>query len=367
VSDKIIPDNEPDKNETQESGNLLSLYGSEFLENIYSRALECEHTSESYRKNAGVLRSISGYRDSSALAKKYDEIADQLEKEEEIEKKRLAELEKIELEEKQKKKDARQIRFYTVGIIVLSVLLVILICYNTFLGDLIKKRAVLDEIYPLTYDDLTVFTKKQAPWFKINEFGEISFDKDKYEGDGNIVIPDVFDNTLVTAVADVGFAYSDCIKTVVISDLIEEINEEAFAYCKNLESVTLPASAVQISSHAFHGCSSLKSVEFPDTMVRICKGAFSGCSALETVRLPDSLEYIEEYAFQNCTSISTLYLGERVKEINVRAFSNCPMLNTVYYAGSKEDLERVDIDLDNGPFDELESENVNIVYNYLSK
>lgn len=365
MSDKLRPESD------SEDQNLLSLYDSDFLESIYKRATQCENTSESYRKNAGVLRSISGYRDASALAKEYEQTATELEKKENEEEAKRKERERAETLERQKKSDARQIKFYTVGITVLSLFLVFLVCYNTFLGALIKKRKVLDEIYPLTYDEVTVITKKEAPWFKINECGEISFDKDAYTGDGNLVIPDVFDNTLVTAIAEVGFTRSDCIKTVVISDFVEDINEEAFAYCTNLESVTLPSSAVQIGAHAFHGCSSLKNVEFPDATVRICKGAFSGCSSLETLTLPLSLEYIEEYAFQNCASLKTMTLGSGIKEIEIRAFSGCPLLKTVYYGGSEEELKNLKenggIAIDNGPFDAPESDGVNIVYNHSAK
>lgn len=361
MSDKLRPE------DTAENQNLLSLYDSEFLESIYLRATQCDETSESYRKNASVLRSISGYRDSSALAKEYEKTADELEKKEKIEKIRREERERAEAEKRQKKSDECQIRFYTVGIIVLSLFLIFLICYNTFLGGLIKKRKVLEEIYPLTYDDITVLTKKEAPWLSINDDGELFFVKEKYEGDGEIVIPDVFDDTLITSIADNAFARADGITEVIISDHVETIGERAFEYCTSLRSVKLSEATVQISTYAFHGCSSLESISLPNTVIRICDGAFSGCSSLKEVSLPRSVEYIEKYAFQNCTSLESLTFGKNVKIIEIRAFSNCTVLTTVYYEGSKEDLDKVDIDIDNGPFDDLESEHVNIIYDYSAK
>lgn len=353
--------------ELAEKKRLLSIYDSDFLENIYKRATSCEHTSESYRKNAGVLRSIGGYRDSSALAQKYEKLADELKIKEDAEAKERAEKEKAELEEKHRKSDSRQIKFYTVAIIILSLFLIFLICYNTFLADLIKKKGVLDEIYPLTYDDIVYVSEKDAPYFSINEDGELFFDNEKYSGNGDLVIPDVFDHTLVKAIANHAFARSDKLKTVVISDYVEVIGESAFENCTSLESVVLPSSVTQISSYAFHGCVSLKEISLPDSVIRVCKGAFSGCESVRSIVLPDSLQYIENYAFQNCRSLKTLTLGKSVKNIGVRAFSSCTSFDTIYYKGSEDDLEKAYIEIDNGPFDDLSNENVTIVYNYSEK
>ncbi len=355
----------PDKiNKESDSQNLLSLYDPEFLESIYQRATKCEENSESYRKNAGVLRSIGGYRDSSALADKYEEIAASLEKSE-LEKKRISEeKEKAIKEEQQKKADKRQITLYSIGIAVLSIFLIFLICYNTFLGGLIKKRAVLDEIYPLTYDDVTVLTKKEAPWFKINEDGELSFKAEEYTGDGKIIIPDVFDNTLVRGIAEGGFSRASAITEVVISDYVESIGEKAFEYCTSLKKVDFPEYVEQISAYAFHGCSALSEVDIPESVIRICDGAFSGCAALTEITLPDSLEYVEQFAFQNCASIESLYFGKGVKVIEIRAFSNCLKLKSVYYGGSAEELAEIDIAIDNGPFDDTENADYTFVYNY---
>ncbi len=351
----------------EEKKRILSVYDSDFLENIYRRATMCEETSESYSKNAGVLRSIGGYRDSSLLAEKYDKIAAELKlKEEEAEKLRIKQ-ESEEKERKRKKSDSIQIKIYSVAIVILSLFLIFLICYNTFLKDLIKKHGVLDEIYPLTYDDITVMTEKDAPWFSITEEGILSFDGQKYDGDGSVVIPDVFENTLVTSLADGAFNRSSRIKSVVISDYVNDLGENTFEYCTSLERVTLPSSLSEVSSYVFYNCSSLKEVIMPDTVERICKGAFSGCSSLEEVVLPASLIYIENFSFQNCTSFTSLYLPRSVTHIGIRAFSGCDKFTDIFYSGNENQFESISIGVDNGALENIESENVNIVYNYSEK
>ncbi len=354
-------------NYIEEKKKILSVYDSDFLENIYRRATVCEETSESYSKNAGVLRSIGGYRDSSVLAEKYEQIAAELKvKEDEAEKLRI-ERENKEKEQKRKKSDSIQIKIYSVAIVILSIFLIFLICYNVFLKDLIKKQEVLDEIYPLTYDDITVMTEDDAPWFSISDEGSLSFDDEKYDGDGKIVIPDVFENTLVTSLTDGAFNRASKIKSVVISDYVTDLGENTFEYCTSLESVTLPSSLSEISSYAFYNCSSLKDVVIPDTVARICKGAFSGCSSLEDIVLPKSLIYIENFSFQNCTSVKSLSLPKSVTYIGIRAFSGCDKFTDIYYSGSESEFESISIGVDNGALENTESESTTIIYNYTEK
>lgn len=333
------------------SKKILSIYDSDFLENIYRRATNPENTSESYSKNAEILRSISGYRDASALARQYARTAAELAEKEAEEKRIRDEKESAEREEKRKRSDSVQIKIYSVIIAVLSVFLIFLICYNTFLKDFIKKRQLLDEIYPTTYDELTVADEKSAPWFYVSDEGVLSFKKDEYEGDGIIVIPDVFENTLVRAIKENAFKDFVTLKSVKISDYVVEIGENAFSGCSSLESVTLPRSLTEIKAYCFYGCSSLREIVLPSYTESIDKGAFSGCSSLEELVFPEGLIYIGTYCFQNCSSIRSITLPKTVSNIGTRAFSECSAVEVVIYGGSEGDFEEITIGVDNGPFD----------------
>ena len=344
-----------------ERRKTLSLYDSDFLENIYRRATNPTQTSECYAKSAEILRSIGGYRDSSILAEKYQKTADELEIKEANERRIRERCEKEEREAKQKKSDSIQIKIYSVTIAILSIFLIFLICYNTFLKDLIKKQKLLDEIYPVTYGELTVMDERDAPWFFISKDGVLSFSKEEYTGDGNIVIPDVFENTLVRSIKENAFKDFDTLKRVKISDYIVEIGENAFYGCSSLESVTLPCSLTEIKAYCFYGCTSLKEITFPREIESIDKGAFSGCSSLEDIVFPEGLIYIGTYCFQNCSSIKTITLPKSVSSIGIRAFSGCDSVELVSFSGYESDFNEISIGVDNGPLDKG-NENVNFEF-----
>ncbi|MBR3714910.1 MAG: leucine-rich repeat domain-containing protein [Clostridia bacterium] len=333
-----------------EKRKLLSVYDSDFLENIYQRATSVEETSESYAKNASVLRSIGGYRDATLLAVKYEQKAAELKViEEETKKQRL--LAEAEVREaKRKKSDAVQIKVYSIVIAVLSVFLVFLICYNLFLKDFIAKQDVLDQIAPLTYDDVTVMTEEDAPWFYVSEEGELRFYADKYTGDGHLVIPEVFENRLVRSIARA--AFKDCRKliSVKMSRFIEECGSSVFDGCTSLESVELSESLRIISTSMFVDCTSLKSVTIPDSVESIDSHAFSGCTSLESFVISQPIAYIGKYSFATCTSLETITVASTVSRIDTGAFRDCIKLKEVFYGGRSEDFEKISIATGNSAF-----------------
>ena len=334
----------------KEKRKLLSTYDSDFLEKIYIRATQCEETSESYFKNANILRSISGYRDATLLAVKYEEKATILKKDEdEKEKKRQLE-EATERENKRKKSDAVQIKIYSVAIAILSVFLVFLICYNLFLKDFIAKQDVLDEIAPLTYDDVTVMSEDDAPWFYVTKDGELRFYADKYTGDGHLVIPDVFENRLVKSIGDAAFKGCTKIRSVKMSNFIEECGSNLFDGCTELESVEISSSLKNISSYMFSKCMSLKNIAIPDSVESIDSYAFSSCISLTSVSLPSSVAYIGNYSFSSCIALKTLTISQTLSRVDSGAFRDCNALEEIYYSGTDKDFEKISVATGNSEF-----------------
>ncbi len=334
--------------ETTERHKMLSVYDLDFLEKIYSRAKNCEETSESYAKNANILRSIGGYRDATTLSVKYEARAAELKviEEKALEEAKIREAEAR--EEKRRRSDAAQIKFYSIGIAVLSVFLVFLICYNLFLKDMIAKNKVLDEIAPLTYDDIVVMDEKSAPWFFVSKEGVLSFYKDNYTGDGNLVIPDVFENRLVKYIER--GAFKDCknIVSVKMSNFIIEVGSSAFENCVALEKVEISTSLKNISMNMFYGCTSLKSVTLPDSVESIDSHSFGKCTSLTEIKFGPNFSYIGKFAFLSCTSMKTFYLPATVSRIDTNAFSKCENLKDVIYGGNEEDFEKISISVGNG-------------------
>lgn len=59
----------------------------------------------------------------------------------------------------------------------------------------------------------------------------------------------------------------DCsLRSVVISDTIEEIGREVFYFCRNLKDVKFGSGLKRIDREAFYGCDSLESIIFPESL-----------------------------------------------------------------------------------------------------
>ncbi len=334
----------------KEKRKLLSTYDSDFLEKIYARATQCEETSESYFKNASILRSISGYRDATLLAVKYEEKATILKKDEDEKEKKRQINEATERENKRKKSDAIQIKVYSVAIAILSVFLVFLICYNLFLKDFIAKQDVLDEIAPLTYDDVTVMSEEDAPWFYVTKDGVLRFYADKYTGDGHLVIPDVFENRLVKSIESAAFKGCTKIRSVKMSNFIEECGSNLFDGCTELENVEISSSLKNISSYMFSKCMSLKNITIPDSVESIDSYAFSNCISLTSLTLPSSVAYIGNYSFSSCIALKTLTISQTLSRVDSGAFRDCSALEEIYYGGTDKDFEKISVATGNSAF-----------------
>ncbi|MBD5399045.1 MAG: leucine-rich repeat protein [Treponema sp.] len=110
--------------------------------------------------------------------------------------------------------------------------------------------------------------------------------------------------------------YTDAIPSnVVIPDGVTEIGSTAFNRCKNLESVTIPASVKSIDkgdsfSGAFFSCTKLKTVTMSNGMENIGEYAFFGCTSLTSVTIPSSVTSIGNESFDKCTNLmNVIYTG----------------------------------------------------------
>lgn len=336
---------------SEDKHGIVSLYDSDILERIYVRAVNCDETGEGYEKAASTLRSIGSYRDSAQIAKRYEALSRKLKESEALESEQAAESERILAEEKKKKSDALQIKLYTVGIIILSIFIVFLLCYNLFLRDYLDKKKVLEMIYPLTYEDIVVGNSEDMPYFSVDSSGELSFDPDEYSGNGDLIIPDVFDNTIVRSVEDYAFSKCTKIKKVTVSDFVTDIGNGAFSYCTSLTEIILPKDLDEISPMLLKGCSSLRSIVFPELLHAIGDQAFSECSSLTEIALPDTVIRIAVQAFDSCSSLKKLVLPRSVIQVGQDSFRYCSALEEVIYPGSAEEYSEIDFYTDSSLFD----------------
>lgn len=161
---------------------------------------------------------------------------------------------------------------------------------------------------PLEYD----FGEPQFK-YRVNQDGKTCTIID-YAGkqSGDLIIPEVIDGYIVTA-----------------------IDPYSFYYCTGFDGkLIIPQSVKSIGRAAFAGCYNLTSLEMTDGLETIggglifsdgyyfCGGAFIGCKGLTEIMLPDLVDEIYKYTFYDCDSLNSVTFGSHVLSIGEEAFGN---------------------------------------------
>ena len=132
--------------------------------------------------------------------------------------------------------------------------------------------------------------------------------------------------TLPTSTTTIGYSmFENCyaLKTVENVDKVEEIEGRAFLMCTSLETAPITEKVTSIGESAFEGCEKIKEVVIPANMTTVTKFAFKDCKNLETVTFPDSITVIGESAFEGCSKLTYIDLKEGLITIEDKAFANC--------------------------------------------
>lgn len=187
-------------------------------------------------------------------------------------------------------------------------------------------------------EDVIIGTSKSMPWFKIDENGAISFVEKKYKGAKEIIVPDVFDNVLVMAVADKGFFYAP-FESIILPPSIKRIEAQGFFACSSLKSITLPDEVEFIGEKAFEDCTALESVTLSAKLKEIGAAAFRNCNELAEIVFPEGFETIGARAMASCEKLIKVTFPSTLSSIGNKAFEGSDSLTTVIYNGTKDNLE----------------------------
>lgn len=186
-------------------------------------------------------------------------------------------------------------------------------------------------------DDVIIGTTASMPWFKIDENGAIRFDEKKYKGADELVVPDVFDNRLVMAVADKGFFYAP-FESIILPPSVKRIEAQGFFACSSLKSIVLPAEIEFIGEKAFEDCEAIESITLSAKLKEIGSAAFRNCNELTELVFPEGFEAIGARAIASCEKLHSITLPSTLTSIGNKAFEGCTALSKVVYAGSKDSL-----------------------------
>ena len=118
-------------------------------------------------------------------------------------------------------------------------------------------------------------------------------------------------------------------KTVSLSEGLQEIEGQSFLSCKSLEKIDLPESVQSIGSSAFIHCDSLNEIKFPSSMEYLGRNAFEGCTSLEKIKMPDYIKEVQENVFED-----TIWLRDQRKKNEFIIFGG----NLIKYTGNQESV-----------------------------
>lgn len=146
---------------------------------------------------------------------------------------------------------------------------------------------------------------------------------------GNIVLPETYNNKVITSISEYAFSNCDGLTSITIPDSVTSIGQHAFECCTNLESIDLSNSLQSIGLYAFRECSKLTSIEFPDTLKSIGDYLFQDCSSLSKIDFGDGLKKIERRNLGDNLALEEVIIGNGMIEIGSQTFSNCSGLTRV--------------------------------------
>lgn len=173
-----------------------------------------------------------------------------------------------------------------------------------------------------------------------------------FEGDSSYITDNLVGVVLPNTVTSIGES-SFCgagLTEISIPASVKSIGHFAFSRCYNLASVKLSEGLESIGGLAFRACESLKSIVIPDSVTTLVGcGTFEGCYALTDVVLGSGVTEIPDTMFCGWSSLETVHIPASVKKIGAGAFQCASDAKeksfTVKYAGTVEDWNKIDVDM----------------------
>ncbi len=199
----------------------------------------------------------------------------------------------------------------------------------------------------------------------------------KYNGYGDVVIPDEVNGYPITTIWNDIFAYGEDITSIEFGKNVDFFSPNIFKNCVNLQnmyvsddneyfnsidgilfsedgktivrypngrtdkSYTIPENVIAIGEYSFEYSEHLENVAIHDNVVEIGSNAFLRCSNLTTIKIPNGVKILHAYTFYGCTNLESIVIGNGVEEISSNVFSYCSSLDNISFGTGLKRLSSV--------------------------
>lgn len=128
------------------------------------------------------------------------------------------------------------------------------------------------------------------------------------------------------------------ITEITVHENTKIIYAYSFKDCVNLETVNLPSGLVNIGDKAFYGCKNLKSITLPSSLTSIGESAFYGCESITSILVPLGITEIKQNTFEGCINLQDVVLSKNILSILDKAFYGCENLEEIRLPSSLQTI-----------------------------
>ena len=179
--------------------------------------------------------------------------------------------------------------------------------------------------------------------------------------EGTLIIgSDAFDNAALTEIIIPGFVKKieynaflfSKLKSVTISEGVEEFGNCPFQHCYKLTEIRLPRSLVKLGINPFIYCNALSTVivdeDHPALAIMndalVCVEDmrlvwYPQTANTEKYEIPEGVRFIDDDAFEHCTQLTEITLPEGVEMIGFGAFAGCANLRRIVLPASLKEIK----------------------------
>lgn len=135
--------------------------------------------------------------------------------------------------------------------------------------------------------------------------------------DTDIVIPSVYKDCPVTAIANKAFYNLDTLTSIDFPTSITKIGTSAFGSCDGLTKIIIPNNVTVIGSSAFSSCKNLSELVIGNGVIGIGSEAFNLCDNLAKITIGNSLSKVNYMAFGFNWSSPSVYISDLTAWCNI--------------------------------------------------